>query len=82
MRFILMIEPHSIFIVPPSLEEVERRLRDRGTETEKALEIRLKNARDEMGYKEKYDYLLVNDDLETAKQEIVEKVTDIIEGKS
>ena len=75
-------EAKVIFIVPPSLEELEQRLRDRGTETEKALETRLKNARDEMEYKEKYDYLVVNDDLETAKQEIVEKVTDIIEGKS
>ena len=75
-------EAKVIFIVPPSLEELERRLRDRGTETEKTIETRLRNARDEMEYKEKYDYLLINDDLETAKGEIINFVESIIREKS
>jgi len=71
-------EAKVIFIVPPSLKELERRLRDRGTETEKSIETRLKNAREEMESKEEYDYLLVNDDLDTAKKEVVAVVVDIL----
>ncbi|TDJ07623.1 MAG: guanylate kinase [Deltaproteobacteria bacterium] len=73
-------EAKVIFIVPPTLEELERRLRDRGTETEKSIATRLRNARKEMEYKEKYDYLLVNDDLEVAKRDIEALVAEIMGG--
>lgn len=52
-----------IFIVPPSLEELERRLRKRGRDTEDAIQLRLENARCEMEYVPQYDYVIVNDDL-------------------
>lgn len=55
-----------IFVEPPSMEELERRLRARGTETEDQMELRLTNARHEMGLASHYDVRLVNDDLDAA----------------
>lgn len=55
-----------IFIEPPSLEELESRLRGRGTETEEAIARRLETARVELNEKMKYDYTLVNDDVDEA----------------
>jgi len=59
-----------IFIAPPSLEELEKRLRDRHTETEENLKLRLSNAKKELELKDKYDYVIINDDLETASKEL------------
>ncbi|ADU97365.1 guanylate kinase [Thermovibrio ammonificans] len=55
-----------IFILPPSLEELERRLRKRGTDPEEVIERRLKTAREELKKALCYDYLVVNDELEKA----------------
>ena len=55
-----------IFVDVPSIQELERRLRDRHTETEAALQIRLSNAVKELELKNKYDFIIVNDDLKTA----------------
>ncbi len=55
-----------IFIAPPSLEELESRLRGRGTESEEKIRLRLKNAEIEMQAAERYDYLLVNKEVEEA----------------
>lgn len=55
-----------IFIEPPSLEELEARLRGRGTESEEAIARRLETARVELEEKMKYDYTLVNDDVDEA----------------
>ena len=55
-----------VFVMPPSYEELEKRLRGRGSETEETLSRRLKNARTEMEYWNKYDYVIMNDDLERA----------------
>ncbi len=55
-----------IFIAPPSLEELESRLRGRGTESEEKIKLRLKNAEIEMQAVERYDYLLVNRQIEEA----------------
>ena len=57
-----------IFIAPPSREELERRLRLRGTESEETLRRRLHNAEREMECIPDYDYLIVNDDLEEAAE--------------
>ena len=56
----------SIFIAPPSLVELERRLRGRGTDTERAIEGRLIRARQEYQEADFYDYLIVNDDIDKA----------------
>ncbi len=55
-----------IFILPPSLIELERRLRSRGTDNEETIEKRLRIARDEIKKALYYDYLVVNDVLEVA----------------
>jgi len=55
-----------IFVAPPSLEELEKRLRKRGRDDEEAIQLRLQNAREEMEYIPQYDYLIVNDDLNRA----------------
>lgn len=57
-----------IFIAPPSMEELERRLRKRETETHQALEKRMQWAKQEMLAVNLYDYCVVNDDLKTAYQ--------------
>ena len=56
----------SVFILPPSFSELRRRLEGRGTETPEEIERRLGNARGEVLLKDKYQYLVVNDDLEAA----------------
>lgn len=56
----------TIFVRPSSLAELERRLRDRGTESESALERRLEVARRELAFVDRYRYQVVNDDVELA----------------
>ena len=72
-----MPEAILIFIAPPSLEELERRLRGRATDTEQAIEGRLIRARQEFQEADFYDYLIVNDDVEKAAA----KLTAIIEAE-
>lgn len=62
-----------ILILPPSEEELERRLRGRGTDSEEVIRLRLENAKKEMEFaktKGKYEYTIVNDDLEKAANEL------------
>ncbi|MBL4903632.1 MAG: guanylate kinase [Desulfocapsa sp.] len=56
----------SVFVAPPSLSELEKRLCSRGTDTKETIELRLDNAVKEMDAAEKYDYLVINDNLEEA----------------
>lgn len=65
-----MPEAVLIFIAPPSLEELEKRLRGRGTDTESAIEGRLIRARQEYQEADFYDYLIVNDDLVKAANQL------------
>ena len=60
----------SIFLQPPSLTVLEQRLRDRKTESEQAIELRLRNASRELTHANEYQYQVVNDDAERAVQEI------------
>ncbi len=64
----------SIFILPPSVEELERRLRDRGTETEDAIIKRLSQAKVEMENAKMYQYTVINDDLDKAIEDVLEIV--------
>lgn len=73
--------PHqtlAIFIQAPSLEVLEKRLRSRGTESEALLEERLAKAQMEMEQASKFDFLLVNDDLEVSKKQLLARVKDFI----
>lgn len=63
-----------VFVEPPSVEELERRLRGRGTEDESQIETRLQNARSEMDRAPEYDVRIVNDDLERACSELEEVI--------
>lgn len=60
----------SIFIRPPSLEELKNRLMQRGTEDNESLSTRMERAEKELLYAEKFDYVVINDDLETAKKQV------------
>jgi len=60
----------TFFITPPSLEELERRIRGRLTETEATLRKRLKTAKEELKMTDKFDYVIVNDKPERAAKEI------------
>ncbi len=64
-----------IFLVPPSLKELERRLRARGTETDQTIIARLARARQEYASAENYDYIIVNDDPDTAADELIAILT-------
>ena len=59
-----------IFIDPPSMEELERRLRGRGTETEERIRLRLETADWELEQREWFDHVIVNDDLERASSQV------------
>ncbi|PID72682.1 MAG: guanylate kinase [Desulfobulbus propionicus] len=58
--------PVTVFIAPPDMNELERRLRGRGSEDEPAIALRMKNAEEEMAAADNYEYLIVNDVLEDA----------------
>ena len=66
-----------VMIVPPSIEELKKRLIGRGTEDEKEILGRLARLEYEISQKDKYDYVIVNDDLETA----IAEVCKIIDGE-
>lgn len=61
----------SIFVLPPSMEILEKRLRSRGTEDEETIQKRLAAAKEEMTYKDKYRYNVINGELDAAVDEIL-----------
>lgn len=69
-------EAHLVFIAPPSMQVLEQRLRGRGTETEEVVQRRMQTAQVEMECSARYDYILTNDDLETACAELVNYVNE------
>lgn len=68
----------SLFIQPPSVEELRRRLEHRGTDAPEAIEERLAKAAYEMTFAPQFDHVVVNDDLESAKQETLKLVQDFL----
>ena len=71
-------EALSLFIQPPSVAELRRRLEGRATDTAEAIEQRLAKAEYEMTFAPKFDHVIVNDDLETAKQETFDIVSQFL----
>ena len=67
----------SIFILPPSEEELEKRLRGRGTEDEQTILKRLEAAKNELKLSDKYKYNIVNDDADRAADELYKLITDL-----
>ena len=59
-----------IFILPPSVEELERRMRTRGQDSDTVIRRRLDNAREELAHKDEFKYRIINKDFETARREL------------
>ena len=66
----------SLFIQPPSVEELRRRLNGRGTDAPEVIEQRIARAEYELGFADKFDTVVINDDLETAKAEAYKTISD------
>ena len=71
-------EALSLFIQPPSVEELRRRLTGRGTDTPEAIEERLAKAEYELTFASQFDRVIVNDDLSTAEQEALQIIQDFL----
>ena len=78
MKRIYGNEAHVIFIEPPSVEELEKRLRARGTDHDHVIVERIENARRELARKHDYDYLVLNDDVDVAYSELKAAVERIL----
>ena len=71
-----MPEAKLIFIMPPSVQELERRLRGRGDTPEEQIRIRMERANWEMEQKNWYDHVVVNEDVDTCAKEILKFITE------
>lgn len=71
-----------VFISPPSVEELEKRLRNRGTENTQVINLRLMNARKELLRKDDFDFLIYNDDIENAYERLKDITHKILRGQS
>ncbi|PYC48313.1 guanylate kinase [Litorivita pollutaquae] len=65
----------SIFILPPSIPELERRLHTRGQDSDEVIESRMRKSRDEISHWPEYDYVLVNDDLDATESKLQTIIT-------
>ncbi len=68
-------EAITVFIMPPSYKELKRRLSGRGTETQDLIDKRMKEALNEIARATEFDYIVVNDDIETAVDDIIEVIS-------
>ena len=70
----------SIFILPPSLEHLRKRLKKRGTDSDDRIEIRLKRFQQEIEFQNKFDQVMINENLELAKVELINIVNKLKQG--
>ncbi len=68
----------AIFIMPPSVEELENRLKMRATESEDKIRMRVEKAREEMRLADQFDHTVINKNLDTAKEEVLKLVSDFV----
>lgn len=68
----------SLFIAPPSIEELEKRLIKRATDDAETIKTRVGKAREEMQFASEFDHIIINDELEAAKKEIERLITQFI----
>lgn len=72
-------EALSLFIQPPSIEELRRRLTGRGTDSAEMVEQRLAKAEYEMSFAPKFDRIIINDDLEKAKEDVYSVIKEFLD---
>ena len=70
----------SIFILPPSLDQLRKRLKSRGTDSDERIEIRLKRFQQEIEFQNKFDQVMINEDLGLAKVELINIVNKLKQG--
>lgn len=70
----------SVFIQPPSIEELRRRLEVRGTDAPEVIDERVRKASYELTFASQFDFILVNDDLDVAKATILQRVNEFLES--
>lgn len=70
----------SVFVQPPSIEELERRLTERNTDSIEDLKIRIDKAEHELTYSNQFDVVIINDDLKLAKKEIEQKIENFLKS--
>lgn len=70
----------SIFIAPPSIEELERRLISRNTDSLETIKTRVSKAQEELEYQHQFDKVIINDDLQLAKNEIEKLISNFIQN--
>ena len=74
-------EALSIFILPPSLSELKKRLKNRGTDSDEVINRRIKEAEKEIALAHNYDYVIINDDIEKSAKKVL-KIIELQEMKS
>ncbi len=70
----------SIFVLPPSMDDLRARLQKRGTDSEERINKRLKRLKVEIGYKEKFDFTIINDEIQRATKELIAIINKQNEG--
>ena len=70
----------SIFIMPPGISQLRERLRSRGTDSERRINIRLKRFQEEMEFRKNFDYVMINEDLDLAKIELQKTIIKLKQG--
>ena len=70
----------SIFIMPPGISQLRERLRSRGTDSEKRINIRLRRFQEEMEFRKNFDYVMINEDLDLAKIELQKTINKLKQG--
>ena len=68
----------AVFVQPPSVEELKKRLQNRKTETTDKIKMRIDKATKELAYAKDFDVVILNDDLETAKKEVYKVVSNFV----
>ena len=68
----------AVFVEPPSIEDLEQRLKGRATDSEKDIRTRIEKAKEELAFAPFFDVVIVNDDLDAAKKEVFEVVSEFI----
>ena len=71
-------ESLAIFVMPPSVDILRKRLRDRGSESEESLQTRIENAEEEISRNNEFDLVILNDDFNIACEEIKKAITNFI----